>query len=423
MSGGSVWGLDPTESSPLKDSFPALEFVPCPGEPGNAQRVAEVVTRTAKALGQISDVLHGTGEGDWKGKHAEEFRRQFDDNFRPQVDQAKRSFAKAARALTNWSDAMLDWQRQAEVLERRAQDKKDVVAAMKGKLADLPPKPLPFDTPRDDAEERKREGIEKERSSAELAASTAESDVERLRAQARKLASDYTLEGKSVARRLDKAMDLAPNEPGVLDKIGSAIKGIGKALDAIEGIVSDAVDAAVDGAVKWIKDHAYALAAIGDVLAVLSAVTGAVGLVLLGLSVFFPPLAVAAGVIGVVSGGLALGALVVHGTVRLATDDPDIVSNRTLAQDGLGVLPFGGAFRGISRAVAISRAADHAANFGLVDSIAGLMGDPTALGYFVPADDRQQAEMMIPGGGWLLVPFENAWKAGSDKDEAAKQRK
>lgn len=417
-----MWGLDPTESSPLKDQYPALEFVPCPGDAGNARRIAAIVTRTAKALDQISDVLHGTGDGDWKGKHAEEFRRQFDDTFRPRVDEAKRSFAKAARALTGWSEAMPDWQRKAETLERRAQDKKDEMVAMKGKLADMPPKPLPFDTPKDDADERKREKTEKDRSSAELAASTAEADLDKLRAQARKLASDFTLEGQSVARRLDKAMDIAPDEPGALDKLGSALKGIGKALGAIDDLVADVIDSVVDGAVKWIKENAYALAAIGDVLSVLSAVTGAVSLVLLGLSVFFPPLAVAAGAVGVISGGLALGALAIHSTVRATTDDPNIVSNRTLAQDSLGVLPFGGAFKGISSVVAGSRAADSAANFGLIDSVAGLMGDPTALGYFAPDSARQAAEMSIPGGP-LLVAFENAWKTGSGKDEAAKQGK
>lgn len=407
-----MWGLDPTESSPLKDQYPALEFVPCPGDAGNAQRIAAIVTRTAKALDQISDVLHGTGDGDWKGKHAEEFRRQFDDTFRPRVDQAKRSFAQGSQGA-DWlvrSHARLA--AQGRDPEQRAQDKKDEMAALKGKLADRPPKPLSFDAPKDDAEECKREKTEKDRSSAELAASTAEADLDKLRAQARKLASDFALEGQSVARRLDKAMDIAPNEPGALDKLGSALKGIGKALGAIDDLVADVIDSVVDGAVKWIKENAYALAAIGDVLSVLNAVTGAVSLVLLGLSVFFPPLAVAAGAIGVISGGLALGALAIHSTVRATTDDPSFVSNRTLAQDSLGVLPFGGAFKGISSVVAGSRAADSAANFGLIDSVASLMGDPTALGYFAPDSSRQAAEMSIPGGPLLIEVREKGARSG-----------
>ncbi|WP_259332853.1 hypothetical protein [Streptomyces anthocyanicus] len=48
-----------------------------------ADDVAKTVRRTAKALVEISEVLHGTGVGDWKGKAAEVFREKFDDEFRP----------------------------------------------------------------------------------------------------------------------------------------------------------------------------------------------------------------------------------------------------------------------------------------------------------------------------------------------------
>lgn len=72
--------------------------------------------------------------------------------------------------------------------------------------------------------------------------------------------------------------------------------------------------------------------------------------------------------------------------------------------------------------VAASRAADASANFGLVDTVAAFIADPTALGYFVPQGRRQTAEMALTGGP-LLVAFENAWKAGSEKDRAARQEK
>ncbi|MFE1035016.1 putative T7SS-secreted protein [Streptomyces sp. NPDC058807] len=63
----------------MKDRFPALEFVPCPGDPQTSKHVANIVQRTAKALDEISDALHGTDEADWKGRHANAFREQFDD--------------------------------------------------------------------------------------------------------------------------------------------------------------------------------------------------------------------------------------------------------------------------------------------------------------------------------------------------------
>lgn len=424
MSDPFAWG-SPAQTSPLKDQFPALEFVPCPGEPHTAKQVAGIVKRTAKALDEISDVLHGTGEGDWKGRHAEEFRKKFDDDFRPKVDTAKRSFGRAAKALSEWADAMPEWQRRALVLESRAQDARDAQQAAKAKLAGLPPKPLLDLPPKDDAEALKQENVEKDRSSAELAASTAEADLDKIRAQARKLASDYDLDGRAVARRLDRAMDIAPNEPGALDKLGDALVGIGKALGALDDVISEAVSAAVADAVKWLAEHANSIAALGDVLATMSAVLGSISLVLLLVAPVTGPLApafaAAAAGVGVASGAFALGALGLHSTARAVGGD-SVVSNRTLAQDALGVLPFGGAFKGVSKVVAGSRAADAAANFGLVDTVASFIADPTALGYFNPKDDRQTIEAALPGGG-LLVAFENAWNAGSEKDKAAQQGK
>ncbi|MFC9059632.1 WXG100 family type VII secretion target [Streptomyces sp. NPDC057074] len=422
MSDPFSW-LSPTQTSPLKDRFPALEFVPCPGDPQASKHVATIVQRTAKSLDEISDALHGTDGADWKGQHADAFREQFDDDFRPKVDKAKRSFSKAASALTTWADEMPAWQRKAEVLEKQAQDAQDALRAARGKLSDLPPKPLLDLPPKDDADAREQEKTEKDRAAARLAASTAESDLDRIRAQARKLATDYDLEGRSVARRLDKAMNIAPNEPGLLDKIGDTLVDIGKALGAIDDIVADAVKAAVADAVKWLSEHAYSIAALGDVLAAVSAALGAISLVIILVAPITGPLApafaTAAGAVGVASGAFALGALGLHGTARAVGGD-SVVSNRTLAQDALGVLPFGGAFKGVSKAVSASRAADAAANFGLVDTVAAFIADPTALGYFKPVDDRQTVQSALPGGN-LLVAFENAWKVGSEKDKAARQ--
>ncbi|MGW4922579.1 WXG100 family type VII secretion target [Streptomyces parvulus] len=139
MSDPFSW-LSPTQTSPLKDRFPALEFVPCPGDPQTAKHVANIVQRTARALDEIADALHGRDDADWKGRHADAFREQFDDDFRPKVDKAKRSFGKAAGALTTWADEMPVWQRKAEVLEEKAQDTKDALRAAKDELSDLPPR-------------------------------------------------------------------------------------------------------------------------------------------------------------------------------------------------------------------------------------------------------------------------------------------
>ncbi|MGW9327588.1 hypothetical protein [Streptomyces koyangensis] len=415
------WTPDPTSHSTLIDRFPALGFVPCPGDAPEAAHITAIVTRTAKALEDISDVLHGTKDGDWVGKHANAFREQFDDNFRPKVDAAKNSFRKAATALRDWSKAMPEWQHKALILESKAQAALDTHEAMKEKLGDLPDRASPYDIPKNDAEARKREQVETERSSTELAARSAEADLEKIRAHARKLASDYAIEGQSVARRLDKALELAPEEPGALDKLGDVLNDIGNALGNLDDLVKEVLSDVVSDAVKWLSEHANAIAAIGDVLATISAALGALSLVLLFLSPLFPPLAIASTAVAAGSGAFALGALATHGTAR-AVGGESVVSNRTLAQDVLGVIPLGLGFKGVSAVVAGSRAGDAVGNFGLVDTVAGFLSDPTALGYFKPENDRQAATAVLPGGP-ILVAFENAWKAGSAKDRTQEQNK
>ncbi|MFC7884357.1 putative T7SS-secreted protein [Streptomyces sp. NPDC057376] len=85
-----------------------------------ADDVAKTVRRTAKALDEISQVLHGTGVGDWKGKAAEVFREKFDDEFRPRMDDARDSFRDAATILEDWAAHMEAKQADAVRLEARA---------------------------------------------------------------------------------------------------------------------------------------------------------------------------------------------------------------------------------------------------------------------------------------------------------------
>ncbi|MFE3162755.1 hypothetical protein [Streptomyces sp. NPDC059224] len=387
--------------------------------------MADIVRRTADALHEMSDVLHGTGEGDWKGRHAEAFRERFDADFRPRVDRARRSFGKAATALSGWANAMPEWQRKAAVLERRAQDALDARHTAEQRLAGLPPSFLVEPKTEDGAGGGKLEKNEEDRASAELAIATARADFDRVLAEARNLAVDFDLEGRAVARRLDKAMNIAPDEPGVFEKLGDAVVGIGKALDSMNRAAADAVSAAVGDAVEWLTEHANSIAALGDVLGTVSAALGAISL---GFAFAAPetgPLAPlllgGAEVLGLASGGFSLGALAVHGAAR-AVGGGDVVSNRTLAEDALGVLPFGGVLKGASRVAAESRLAVGAANFGLVDTVAAFMGDPTALGYWAPESGRQVAEDVVVPGGALLVAFENAWHAGGEKDRAAREK-
>ncbi|MEU4932755.1 WXG100 family type VII secretion target [Streptomyces yokosukanensis] len=102
------------------EDFPGLGFVPCPGDATTADDVAKTVRRTAKALDEICQVLHGTGAGDWRGKAAEAFREKFDDEFRPRMDDARDSFQDAATALEDWAGYMERKRKDAVRLEAQA---------------------------------------------------------------------------------------------------------------------------------------------------------------------------------------------------------------------------------------------------------------------------------------------------------------
>ncbi|MHA4816701.1 putative T7SS-secreted protein [Streptomyces aculeolatus] len=420
--------------SPLQPAdFSSLGFMPCPGDVRGADDVAKVVRRTARALSEICHVLHGTGPGDWKGKAAEAFREKFEDDFRPKMDEARDSFGMAATALEGWAEYMRTQQDVARQLEREAEDAERELSKALRRLdvaTDDDAKPPAEGSPDRYRQagtargESDRAREEEQRHKTQGAVDNASLRLEDVRRRARSLADDYRAEGQMVANRLRGAMEIAPDEPGLFDKIADTISDLSGSFGEYLETVTEGIAKLADDVAQWVEDHAYAIAAIGDVFSALSAITGLVGLGLLALSPFCPPLALVAGAFETVAAGTAFAALLAHGTARLAGGE-DVVANRSLMQDTLGALPFGAATRVGADLVGVFRSTvDHGGNFGLVDSWTTIMGDPTALGYFVPQDKRQAAELGLPAGaGAMLVAFENAWNAGSEKDRAARNQR
>lgn len=407
--------------------FASLGFMPCPGDVEGAEDVAGVVRRTARALSEICHVLHGTGPGDWKGKAAEAFRDKFEDDFRPKMDQARDSFGMAANALEGWARYMRTQQATARRLEREAEEaERELSKALRRLDAatgedERPPAGGSPDRYRQastagDKPDRARE--EEERREAQGAVDTASVRLEDVRRRARALAEDYRAEGHAVANRLRGAMEIAPDEPGLFDKIGDAISDLSGTFGEYLETVTEGIAKLADDVVQWVEDHAANIAAVGDVLAAASALLGGVSVLLLGLAaaVKVPhiagPLALIGGSIGEVSAGLSAAALVVHGAARLAGAE---VTDRTIAQDAVGAIPFGQHVRIVGstgKAIARSRHAQGAAGFALVDSLSGIYGEPGVLKNFVPEGNRQSAQMLVPvTGGALLVGIENAWES------------
>ncbi|MEU9735702.1 putative T7SS-secreted protein [Streptomyces sp. NPDC048002] len=255
----------------ILENFPALGFVPCPGDHTVADDVARTVRGTAKALVEICQVLHGTGVGDWEGKAAEAFREKFDDEFRPRMDDARDSFRDAATALEDWADYMERKQAAAERLEAQAA----TVNEQLGKAYDKADKLNGADDKEKDAEDHKDKVQD-----ANRAVNTKELELEELRRKGRTMAGDYREYGKEIAERLKKAMDIAPNEPGMWDKLGDAIADLGKALADLPGQVGEVLSAVGD----WIKSHADWITVAASVIGVIAIFCPVLAPLAIGLS-------------------------------------------------------------------------------------------------------------------------------------------
>ncbi|RMI36847.1 putative T7SS-secreted protein [Streptomyces triticirhizae] len=382
--------------------YPALGFVPCPGHTDAIDSVASEVRSTTTALSDIVALLRGTGDGQWRGRSAEAFRERFDDDFKPKVEVIHESFLITARALEDWAAYVPGQQSAARALEERAQE-------LKSQLDALPP-PASFEDLAQDLATEDEEAAEEaaaNRRQVEQDRQRLQSSYDEVRRKAEALRDSFVEYGESIADRIGRAMDLAPNEPGMFARIGNAL------VDAANW-VADRIGDIAAGLAEWIVENAQRIAAIGDVLAVASTY---IGLLAFGFAVFVGGGALATAALAGVSAGFAGAALVCHGAARLAGAD---VSLRSIGQDALGAIPVvgvfaraGGTIGRAAHAVSKSDISTGLGNVSLTDSIVGLVGDSSALNHFVPRNPRQWGEMALTGG-WLLVSFENAWRSGGE---------
>ncbi|WP_405735856.1 WXG100 family type VII secretion target [Streptomyces sp. NBC_00028] len=309
----------------VADDFPALGFVPCPGDHAAADEVAKTVRRTAKALAEISQVLHGTGAGDWKGQAAEAFREKFDDEFRPRVDDARDSFAGAATALEDWAAHMAHQQTAARRLEARAAEAAGRVDSAHAKAKQL--------------KGVKGGADDQQAHDADQAVHARQAELDDLRRQAHRMSEHYHAYGKDIADRLRTAMDIAPDEPGIWDRLGDAIADLGKALADLPGQVGELL-ADVD---DWLKAHA-------DWITVAASVVGVIAIFCPALA----PLAI----------GLSALALFAHaasyGMSGLFPPTGNNIGNwLTLGGDALGMIPgVGAAKSGLTAGLKAGRAAE-----------------------------------------------------------------
>ncbi|MFI7347733.1 putative T7SS-secreted protein [Streptomyces sp. NPDC049936] len=323
-----------TVTAAKEADFPALGFVPCPGDHTVAGEVAKTVRRTAKALVEISEVLHGTGVGEWEGKAAEAFREKFDDDFRPRMDDARDSFCAAATALEDWAAYMEIKQGDAVRLEAQAA----AVGEQLDKAESKAEKLKGADGNRKESKEH-----EDKLQDANRVVNANSAELEDIRRRGRRIAGNYREYGKQIAERLKSAMDIAPDEPGMWDKLGDAIADLGKAIADLPSQVGELLS----DLGEWVKSHA-------DWITVAASVIGVV-------AIFCPvlaPLAI----------GLSAVALFAHAASYgvdglFPPTGPNIGNWLTLGGDALGMIPgVGAAKAGVMAGIRAGRGAGGLVN-------------------------------------------------------------
>ncbi|MGW1378119.1 putative T7SS-secreted protein [Streptomyces sp. NPDC002446] len=410
--GEKIWGY--SGGDPYEDNghFSGLQFNPAPGVLQAISDLVDDLNRAHKNITSAAETLRGIEDGTtWTGQAAEGFRAKT----RPlpkMLDTAGTSFEKAWHALDNWQVHLSTMQSRASSYESEAK-----AARKRAERAENDPDLQIFrdggigmsDADLEVANERYDRAVKE--------MNTARDELSNIIEDAKKIRSSHEELAAKTASALSDAAEQAPDEPGFFDDLFRGFKDLANAIADFERDLG-----------KWIKEHANAIAAIGDVFAAVSTVTGAVGLL-------FPP---AEGIMGTVSGVTSLAAWGLHATAQAAGGD-GVVSDRTLTEDKLGAVSFGlgrvaNGVKSATEAVVVAGKIDDLGKASGWASI-GMTGwdwiqDQTGLGYFLPDDKKEAAVVggsMLFGGPMgpvvhLGMAFTHAWEKGSEKDAAAAQQ-
>ncbi|MDX3747531.1 enoyl-CoA hydratase/isomerase family protein [Streptomyces sp. AK08-02] len=282
---------------------PSIGWDPTPGDVEDTRELAKRLGRLASELGTALGELERIECGAWKGRTAVAFTDYIGEDVTPLIRKSHESFDKASRALHRWANELQDFQDETDRLDKSAKEKLD-------------------------AQTQATEGTDEY--------GKASGDVNGAIQKVHELERRYRQAAGHISRELDKAADIAPNEPGFWDKLGTGI--------------ADAWGATGD----WLKEHADLIKAIGDVLSDITAVLGMLAIVTLP----FPPLAAIFGTAALIGAGLTLAA---HGIAKAAGAD---VSWMQMGLDAVGLLPGIGMFGKGVKVVGAAKAAATASRLG-----------------------------------------------------------
>ncbi|GAB3355602.1 putative T7SS-secreted protein [Amycolatopsis echigonensis] len=325
-------------------SYPALGFDPAPGVVAKVTDVATTLGSVATEMGQAYEDLAKLGKSDgfWEGDGAQAFQKTVG-QVPEYLDKAHRSLSGASGTLTRWAEDLGTMQRQAADLEHQAEAAQAQVSSAQAN----PDFRLAGQAFSDPAQlQQAQEALGK----AQQQLNKAQGDLDALRESAKRLLAQHGDLAGQVAEALRKAKDEAPEEPGLLDKIGDAI---GKMADGIKKLAGD-----VWG---WVKEHADVIAKIGDVLSTVGNVLGVVALA----TSWIPG-------VNAVTAAAAVGvSAAAAGTKLLAKAAGADVSWGSIAMDAVGVIPGGKVVAGAKNAVAQATRGAALAKMGKAGELAG----------------------------------------------------
>jgi len=270
-----------------RPSFPHIGWDPTPGDVEQTRELAKRIGGLASELGTAVRELERIECGAWKGKTAIAFSEHISTDVTPLIKKSHESFDKASRALHRWAGELADFQDEADRLEKEAGEKLDAKAKVKTKA------------------DEKGDG----KGSDELGKASGEVDA--VIGKVHDLEDRYKKAAAHIGKDLDKAGDIAPDEPGFWDKLGHGI--------------ADAWDATGD----WFKEHADLIKTIGDVLSLASGVLGMLAII----TAPFEPLGAIFAAGAMITSGAAL---LTHLVAKASGAD---VSWTDVTFDALGILP------------------------------------------------------------------------------------
>ena len=247
---------------PGRDGFDALGFDPAPGKAGNIETLSTNYMQVSQSLEQAHQALTriGSSSGIWQGRAADNFRDTVAE-LPDYLDKAYRSLGDAATALDGWRTDLGSMQRTAADLERQAQQAQcQLEQAEASPDLGLAGQFFP-DGESVQAAQQKLEAATKRLQAAQH-------ELEAIREQAWRLLEQHEQLAQEVAKALERAKDIAPEEPGFFEELGETI---GRALDSgIEALGEglEQLGAASGNIIANLADVA------GDISTMLSVVSG-----------------------------------------------------------------------------------------------------------------------------------------------------